>query len=72
LFEYLNAAEIGMKVTESMAMIPASSVSGFYFSHPQSEYFNVGRIGEDQLADIASRSGRTDDEMRSALASSLG
>ena len=72
LFEYLNAAEIGMNLTESMAMMPASSVSGFYFSHPQSEYFNIGRIGEDQLTDIAARSGRTDDELRSALASSLG
>ncbi len=72
LFEYLNASEIGMNLTESMAMMPASSVSGFYFSHPESDYFNVGRIGEDQLADIVSRSGRSEDDLRSALVSSLG
>jgi 5-methyltetrahydrofolate--homocysteine methyltransferase len=52
--------------------MPASSVSGFYFSHPQSDYFNVGRIGEDQMLDLAARSGRTEDDLRSALASSLG
>jgi 5-methyltetrahydrofolate--homocysteine methyltransferase len=47
------------------------SVSGFYFSHPQSQYFNVGRIGEDQLRDIARRSGRGEGELRRALSGSL-
>jgi 5-methyltetrahydrofolate--homocysteine methyltransferase len=47
-------------------------VSGFYLSHPQAEYFNVGRIGEDQVADYARRSGRGQDDLRRALASVLG
>jgi len=71
MFEVLRAEEIGMGLTESLSMMPAASVSGFYFSHPDSQYFNVGRIGDDQLADIARRSGRTDQEARRALASSL-
>ena len=45
--------DIGMALTESLAMMPAASVSGFYLSHPDSTYFNVGRIGEDQLQDQA-------------------
>jgi 5-methyltetrahydrofolate--homocysteine methyltransferase len=72
MFEVLRPDEIGMGLTESMSMTPAASVSGFYFSHPQSQYFNVGRIGEDQLRDVARRSGRAEDELRRALASSLG
>jgi 5-methyltetrahydrofolate--homocysteine methyltransferase len=57
LFKILNAAEIGMELTESNAMTPASSVSGFYFAHPKSKYFAVGRIGEDQARDYAARKG---------------
>jgi 5-methyltetrahydrofolate--homocysteine methyltransferase len=71
MFEVLKADEIGMALTESMSMKPAASVSGFYFSHPQSQYFNVGRIGEDQLRDIARRSGRNEGELRRALSGSL-
>jgi 5-methyltetrahydrofolate--homocysteine methyltransferase len=71
MFEVLKADEIGMAVTESLAMTPAASVSGFYFSHPQSTYFNVGKIGEDQLADYAKRSGRDEVELKRALAPSL-
>ena len=71
MFEVLKADEIGMALTESMSMTPAASVSGFYFSHPQSQYFNVGRIGEDQLHDIARRSGRSEGELRRALSGSL-
>ncbi|MFT3800572.1 MAG: methionine synthase [Burkholderiaceae bacterium] len=71
LFEILRCDEIGMSVTESLAMLPASSVSGFYFAHPQSTYFNVGKIGEDQLADLVRRSGRDEDEVRRALAPNL-
>ena len=48
LFDYFQANDIGMSLTESYAMFPASSVSGFYFSHPQSSYFNVGEVGEEQ------------------------
>jgi 5-methyltetrahydrofolate--homocysteine methyltransferase len=55
MFEVLQASEIGMGLTENLAMTPASSVSGFYLSHPQAVYFNVGRIGRDQLEDIARR-----------------
>jgi 5-methyltetrahydrofolate--homocysteine methyltransferase len=56
LFNMLNAVdEIGVSLTESMAMQPAASVSGYYFSHPEARYFNVGKIGEDQLLDYARR-----------------
>jgi 5-methyltetrahydrofolate--homocysteine methyltransferase len=44
-----------MTLTDSFAMMPASSVSGFYFAHPESRYFSVDKIGEDQLADMAAR-----------------
>jgi 5-methyltetrahydrofolate--homocysteine methyltransferase len=57
IFNLLKAERIGMELTESMAMIPASSVSGLYFSHPQAEYFGVGRIGRDQVEDYARRKG---------------
>jgi 5-methyltetrahydrofolate--homocysteine methyltransferase len=49
LFEALQAREIGMDLTESLAMTPAASVSGFYLAHPEASYFNVGRIARDQL-----------------------
>ena len=49
--------EIGITLTESCAMYPASSVSGFYFNHPDSKYFAVGKLGRDQLADYAQRTG---------------
>ncbi len=53
-------------------MHPASSVSGFYFSHPQATYFNVGRIGRDQLQDLAQRKGETAQELERWLATNLG
>ncbi|HET7201587.1 MAG TPA: methionine synthase [Burkholderiales bacterium] len=55
LFELLDASEAGMELTETYAMLPASSVSGFYLSHPDSRYFAVDKIGEDQAADYARR-----------------
>ena len=55
LFDLLNAQEIGMSVTESQAMLPASSVSGFYFANPAAKYFAVGKIGGDQVEDVARR-----------------
>ena len=67
MFELMNCAEIGMFVTESLAMMPAASVSGFYFSHPKSEYFGIGNIDEDQLQDFIQRSGRDEAEVRRAL-----
>jgi 5-methyltetrahydrofolate--homocysteine methyltransferase len=57
LFDLLDAAQIGMALTENYAMTPAASVSGLYFAHPAARYFNVGRIGRDQVADYARRKG---------------
>ena len=71
MFDTLRCEEIGMILTESYAMSPASSVSGFYFSHPESDYFNVGPIAQDQLKDLVKRSGRDEVELRRALASLL-
>ncbi|MFM5930080.1 MAG: methionine synthase [Novosphingobium sp.] len=63
LFDLLDAGtNAGLVLTESMAMLPTAAVSGFYFAHPQSEYFGVARIGRDQLADYAARSGRSEAE----------
>ena len=55
LFGLLNAPTIGIELTESFAMMPASSVSGFYLAHPQAQYFAVGKIGRDQVEDYAKR-----------------
>jgi 5-methyltetrahydrofolate--homocysteine methyltransferase len=71
LFDLLGAPAIGMQLTESYAMLPASSVSGFYFSHPDSTYFAVGRIGEDQRADFARRCGLSEEASRRQLAPNL-
>jgi len=68
MFRVLQAGEIGMTLTESLAMMPAASVSGFYLAHPASTYFNVGRIGDDQLADWAARNAFATDEARRHLA----
>jgi 5-methyltetrahydrofolate--homocysteine methyltransferase len=72
MFDVLQAGEIGMGLTESLAMTPAASVSGFYLAHPDSTYFNVGRIGEDQLADWAARQEVDEPTARRALAPVLG
>ena len=63
---------IGVSLTESYAMSPAASVSGWYFAHPQSRYFGVRRIGDDQVADYARRKGMTEDEVRRWLAPVIG
>ena len=56
LFDLLDATQkTGITLTESFAMLPTAAVSGFYFGHPQAEYFGVARIGEDQVADYAAR-----------------
>ncbi len=57
LFDLLGAEGVGMRLTESCAMLPAASVSGLYFGHPASRYFNVGRVGRDQVESYASRKG---------------
>ena len=71
MFALLQADEIGMGLTESLAMTPAASVSGVYLAHPDSTYFNVGKIGEDQVADLAARSGVAVDELRRWLGPNL-
>jgi 5-methyltetrahydrofolate--homocysteine methyltransferase len=55
MFDLLQCKEIGMDLTSSLAMTPAASVSGFYLSHPESQYFNVGKVSEDQVQDLAKR-----------------
>jgi len=62
LFEVLDAERQGLSLTDSGAMLPAASVSGLYFSHPQAKYFNVGRIGRDQLESYAQRKEMTIEE----------
>ncbi|MEW6694007.1 MAG: methionine synthase [Pseudomonadota bacterium] len=71
LFALLGCEEIGMGLTESLAMTPAASVSGFYIAHPQAVYFNVGKIGRDQLEDMAQRRGWPVDELARWLAPNL-
>ncbi|HTJ03868.1 MAG TPA: methionine synthase [Caldimonas sp.] len=68
LFRALGADEIGMSLTESLAMLPAASVSGFYFAHPDARYFNVGKIGPDQLKSWAERNARSVADAERALA----
>ena len=73
LWELLDAeAATGITLTESMAMWPGASVSGWYFSHPQSQYFVVGRLGRDQVADYAERKGWTLAEAERWLSPNLG
>ena len=68
LFHIVGAERIGMRLTESFAMQPAAAVSGFYFSHPQSQYFAVGKVGRDQVQDYARRKGWTREETERWLA----
>ena len=62
----------GMRLTESMAMWPGASVSGIYFSHPESQYFVIGRLGQDQVADYAERKGWTLAQAERWLSPNLG
>jgi 5-methyltetrahydrofolate--homocysteine methyltransferase len=71
LFDLLGAHDIGMSLTESYAMFPAASVSGFYFSHPEAAYFTLGKIDPAQAADLAARSGADLAEVEKALAPNL-
>jgi 5-methyltetrahydrofolate--homocysteine methyltransferase len=69
LFDLLDAERAaGMRLTESFAMLPASSICGYYFSHPQARYFTVGRIGHDQLLDYQRRKGTPLEELTRWLA----
>ena len=73
LFDLLDAERnSGIHLTENYAMIPASSVSGLYFSHPESRYFSVGKIDRDQLLDYHLRKGMELKEVERWLAPNLG
>ena len=71
MFALLQCEEVGMGVTESLAMTPAASVSGFYIAHPDSTYFSVGKIGDDQLQDLAQRRHLNPSELQRLLAPNL-
>jgi len=71
IFKLLECEEIGMTLTESLAMLPAAAVSGFYFAHAESKYFSVDKIGEDQLSDMAKRRGMKKEELERWLAPNL-
>jgi 5-methyltetrahydrofolate--homocysteine methyltransferase len=71
MFKLLQCEDIGMGITESLAMTPAASVSGFYLSHPESTYFNVGKISDDQVNDMAKRRGETEAHIARLLAPNL-
>ncbi len=71
MFDLLQCDEIGMGLTDSLAMTPAASVSGFYLAHPQSTYFNVGRIGDDQVRDLSARKHTDERELQRLLAPNL-
>ena len=62
---------LGIKLTESYAMHPASSISGLYFSHPKSTYFNLGKIAEDQIEDYAIRKNMSKSRVEKWLQSNL-
>jgi 5-methyltetrahydrofolate--homocysteine methyltransferase len=73
LWQLLDVDETaGIKLTESMAMWPGASVSGWYFTHPQAQYFAVGRLGRDQVEDFAARKGWSVSEAERWLSANLG
>jgi len=71
LFDLLDAPRQGITLTDSAAMLPAASVSGLYFSHPQAKYFNIGRIGRDQIESYAKRKGMPVEDVERWLSSNL-
>jgi 5-methyltetrahydrofolate--homocysteine methyltransferase len=71
MFRVLQAEEIGMLLTESYAMYPGAAVSGFYLAHPESKYFSVGKIGMDQVEDMAARRGVAKEDIERWLAPNL-
>jgi 5-methyltetrahydrofolate--homocysteine methyltransferase len=72
IFELLQANKVGIQLTESFAMYPASSVSGYYFANPQTRYFGLGKIGKDQVDDYAKRKGLSIEEAEKWLSPVLG
>ncbi|MBC3877651.1 methionine synthase [Undibacterium sp. FT79W] len=71
MFKQMQCEEIDMHITESWAMIPGAAVSGFYFAHPESKYFSVGKIGDDQVTDMAARRGVAKEDIERWLAPNL-
>ncbi|MBT0570120.1 methionine synthase [Curvibacter sp. CHRR-16] len=71
MFALLQCEDIGMGLTDSLAMTPAASVSGFYIGHPEAQYFNVGKVGTDQVEDMAARRGVKVEELQRFLAPNL-
>jgi 5-methyltetrahydrofolate--homocysteine methyltransferase len=71
MFRVLRAEDIGMQLTDSFAMYPGAAVSGFYFAHPEAKYFVVGKIGEDQVVDMAARRRVPKEEVERWLAPNL-
>jgi 5-methyltetrahydrofolate--homocysteine methyltransferase len=72
LFALLDPTPLGLTLTSTCAMSPAASVSGLYFSHPESRYFNLGRIGRDQVESYAARKGMSVAEVERWLGQNLG
>jgi 5-methyltetrahydrofolate--homocysteine methyltransferase len=71
LFRLLDAGKQGITLTEHAAMSPPASVSGLYFSHPDASYFNIGRVGRDQVESYAKRKGMSIEEVERWLGSNL-
>jgi len=71
MFKVLQAEEIGMQLTESFAMFPGAAVSGFYFAHPEAKYFVVGKIGDDQVSDMALRRAASKEDVERWLSPNL-
>ena len=71
LFDLLGARDHGMDLTTSCAMTPSATVAGIYFAHPEARYFNVGRLGKDQVEDYARRKGQSVTETERWLAENL-
>ncbi|MCB0852867.1 MAG: methionine synthase, partial [Bacteroidetes bacterium] len=73
LFQLLDVEnQTGISLTENLAMYPAASVSGLYFSHPESKYFGLGKITKDQVRSYAKRKGMTEKEVERWLSANLG
>jgi 5-methyltetrahydrofolate--homocysteine methyltransferase len=72
LFDLLEARSLGLDLTETCVMVPAASVSGLYFAHPEARYFGVGRIGLDQVQSYAARKGLSVAEAERWLGPNLG
>jgi 5-methyltetrahydrofolate--homocysteine methyltransferase len=72
LFRILEAESQGLTLTESFAMLPAASVSGIYLAHPDARYFNIGKVGRDQVEDYARRCQRTVPDVERWLGQNLG